>query len=758
MTASDDRPGNGSPGPAGEPTIDLAAHHGPEPVPVPEGPLGICCSGGGIRSAAFNLGALQSLDEGGVLRRARYLSAVSGGSYITSAFAVATRYSDPRLLARKPAFAPGSPEEHWVRNRCSYLADGLVGKVRLLASVLVGVLANVTVLALFLVTVLRPLGWAYGRWQESLQVPSGCGSTRRPGCFRTAELANVEGWVLLVGVAAGVAFLVALVTRMFYPPWQLRRRLNRLSVAILVGAGAVALVTLVLPGLVVAMRNLLGGEGALDPTVLGAESTSSQTKSGNSLAIGSSLGLVAVVVAAAAQLSAQLRPVLAVGKKAVEGAGRFKRLGAGVRRLLVTLVGGLIGPLAVLAGAVLILNDAATRRTPSGAEVAFWAAVTVLTLVVFRFADVTSWSMHPFYKRRLASAFAVRRRADGEGAAAEEVPYSTVMNLSGFPRGDGRPAFPELLVCAAANVSDPGATPPGSDVVSFVFSPSSISMAASDGTTDDMPTAEYEDRIGKRRKMDVTLPAAVAMSGAAISPSMGKMTRPALRFLLALANVRLGVWLPNPRRLPVGCKREGGSAAQNVADRLAPANPRPYLLVREILGLHSLRSRYIYVSDGGHYENLGLLELVRRRCRTVVCFDAAGGSPTSFTTLGEAVALVRAELNVEIDIDPKVIRPEAGAPLASRCTAVGTIRYPDGTQGSLVYVKAAVVASDPWDVLAFAEKDKVFPSHPTASQLYTGERFEAYRALGAEAGAQALDALSGLATGAARPAVPAGAG
>src|SRR5690348_6723518 len=39
---------------------------------------GICCSGGGVRSAAFNLGALQALQSKGELRKASYLSAVSG--------------------------------------------------------------------------------------------------------------------------------------------------------------------------------------------------------------------------------------------------------------------------------------------------------------------------------------------------------------------------------------------------------------------------------------------------------------------------------------------------------------------------------------------------------------------------------------------------------------------------------------------------------------------------------------------------------
>ena len=742
-------------GAAGKPAIDLvtleaetrgqgAAHGGADDPGAPADRLGICCSGGGIRSAAFNLGVLQVLDRAGVLGRARYLSAVSGGSYIASAYAIATRHSDPELLAEQSAFSPGSPEERWLRNRCSYLAYGVAGKARLVASVLVGVLANVVVLGLVLFATMRPLGWLYGRWQESLQLPAGCGSLSGEQCYRTAELAHLRPWLIGIATAVAVAVLLALVARMFYPGWPLRRWLNRVAVLVLVGAAATAVVVVVLPGLVVLTRNLLGGKEALQPVALGADATSSQTKSGNSLVLGSSVGLLAVVGTAATQLAVQLRAAFGVGKKVAAGVGRFRKLNKGLRRLLVYAVGGLVGPLAVLAGAVLILNDAATRRTPSSGEVVVWAAVLAVTLVVLRYADITSWSMHPFYKQRLSSAFAVVRARNPRTGRPEarQKDYADLTTLSDFGR-DAMPSFPELVICAAANVSDPGATPPGSDVVSFVFSPSSISMAAGDGTTTRMDTADYEDRVGERRRADVTVQAAVAMSGAAISPSMGKMTIAPLRFLLALSNVRLGVWLPNPRNLPVGCDRVDGTQGRALVDRIAPANPRPYLLVKEVLGLHRLSSRYVYVTDGGHYENLGLLELVRRRCATIVCLDAAGGSPTSFSTLGQAIALIRAELNVDVSIDPTVIRPQPGKQ-TSQCYAVGKIHYPDGPAGTLVYVKAAVIDKGPWDVLAFAEKDAVFPAHPTASQLYTGERFEAYRALGAAAGEQAIQALSEL--------------
>src|SRR4051794_4675283 len=104
--------------------------------------IGICCSGGGIRSAAFNLGALQSLMDREWFQRARYLAAVSGGSYIAASLFMVAKTggagdSDAAAFsARDYPYRPGSPEEQYLRNRCSYLAPGGLGKLFLAYRVL----------------------------------------------------------------------------------------------------------------------------------------------------------------------------------------------------------------------------------------------------------------------------------------------------------------------------------------------------------------------------------------------------------------------------------------------------------------------------------------------------------------------------------------------------------------------------------------------------------------------------------------------
>jgi len=314
-------------------------------------------------------------------------------------------------------------------------------------------------------------------------------------------------------------------------------------------------------------------------------------------------------------------------------------------------------------------------------------------------------------------------------------------------------AWPTLLVCAAANVSDEGATPPGRDVTSFTFSAAAMGGPLIGG----IPTSVFEDRIAPSRLPDFTLPAAVAMSGAAVSPSMGKETRRSIRFLLALANVRLGVWVPNPRRTDLWLESNKGMRTQ--VDRRRPLErgklkagatledaeageakpefrksvfvprPGPQYLLREMFGRNSINHPYLYVTDGGHYENLGLVELLRRGCTEIFCFDASGGK--TLEALGDAIALARSELNVEVgNLDPSGLIENSDR-LAENCCVTAEITYPGGRKGMLIYARTVVTADAPYDVQAYRIRDPAFPHNSTLDQLYTDEKFEAYRELGA---------------------------
>jgi len=104
--------------------------------------LGIALSGGGIRSAAFNLGALQALQERHALEHADYLAAVSGGNYIASALTISGAYYRPECDSGKPAWAHGSVEERYLRQHTNYLAPGAKGRVWLGLNICYGFILN----------------------------------------------------------------------------------------------------------------------------------------------------------------------------------------------------------------------------------------------------------------------------------------------------------------------------------------------------------------------------------------------------------------------------------------------------------------------------------------------------------------------------------------------------------------------------------------------------------------------------------------
>jgi hypothetical protein len=226
---------------------------------------------------------------------------------------------------------------------------------------------------------------------------------------------------------------------------------------------------------------------------------------------------------------------------------------------------------------------------------------------------------------------------------------------------------------------------------------------------------------------------------------MGKMTYRPLTFLLALANLRLGVWVPNPRHVNETCRNGGTSLApKGGRDHVSLRHrPRPQYLWKELVGRNRIEDKFLYVTDGGHYENLGLVELVRRGCGTIYCFDAGGGRTSK--ALGDAIALARTELNVDIEMEATAAELAAsdGTGLSRRVFARGTIHYPatddhDAYDGTLYYVRSVVAENSAWDLRHYRDEDMVFPNDSTSDQFFDDQKFEAYRRLGMCAATAAL--------------------
>jgi hypothetical protein len=764
----------------------------PEPVPShlgavesPEaGKVGICCSGGGIRSAAFSLGALQALQKESKLRQASYLAAVSGGSYIAAAISMVAkagpRDSDEKLLEHKGPFAPGSPEEQYLRNRCAYMAPTLADKVYIGLRILLGLLVNLVFLSLALAGIALVLT---GLFYVPL-LPGLAGSASATAGYE----ANLPTWLWVVPLAFGGASLAAALATMLFR-WrkdEWTRFFATWTTRLLFAAAALALILVGIPYLAEWFREL-GDAGNSASSVVGANS--------HKLGIGT-IALIAGVIAQLGHVLTSIRP--AEEMKAARKT--LSRIGSGARLAIAYLAAALVGPLLLLTVVALTVAAGLSEAPKNGhidtGLIVVGVGVLAAFAILYHFADLTTWSLHPFYKRRLSTAFALKRisaaaRDKSERERVEALPPSDPKAYAGIAverdydelvplsktalRETGEDQeWPTLLVCAAANVSNSGASPPGRPVTSFTFSANTVGgplvgavktteLEGAFETPEEAEATEETRRVGKEglgaklkalresgprkhRRSDMTLPAAVAMSGAAISPSMGKMTKRPLTFLMALANFRLGVWLPNPRWVS-----EAGET-----DHLPRqfARPRPSYLIRELFGFNSVDAKYLYVTDGGGYENLGLVELLRRGCTKIYCLDASGlgRGGAEFEALGDAIALARGELSVEITFDGlegsnlDELLPKKEDEPAKRDVVTGTIAYPatedgPGPRGKLVYVRNTVTPQSPWDAKAHQQSDPRFPNNPTVDQLYTDQKFEAYRVLGAQAGLNAVAAM-----------------
>ncbi len=224
----------------------------------------------------------------------------------------------------------------------------------------------------------------------------------------------------------------------------------------------------------------------------------------------------------------------------------------------------------------------------------------------------------------------------------------------------------------------------------------------------------------------ISLGTAATASGAAASSNMGYYTTsPLISLLLTFFNVRLGLWLGNP-----------GPHGQDTYQLSSPTlSFKPVL--SEAFGLTDDTNPYVYLTDGGHFENLGFYEMVLRRCHLIVVSDAAADEQFRFGDLGNAVRKIRIDLGVPVDFWDMNIHREAPPAAQGRGVywALGRIRYscvdgPEAPDGVLLYVKPTVYGDEPRDVLEYKKSFPAFPHQSTADQFFDEPQFESYRVLG----------------------------
>ena len=172
----------------------------------------------------------------------------------------------------------------------------------------------------------------------------------------------------------------------------------------------------------------------------------------------------------------------------------------------------------------------------------------------------------------------------------------------------------------------------------------------------------------------------------------------------------------------------------------SPTSRVSYRLFKEAVGRTSLYDNRLYVTDGGHYDNLGLVEALRRHPRRIIVLDASSDVEDTFETIGSAIAVARMDLGVELELDPRRMRRMDG-PRIDRGWVRGRAVYPDGSQVEVLFVKALLAGRLSWDLEAYATSHVDFPRRTTGDQLYGEFDFEAYRALGSATTQAMLDHL-----------------
>jgi hypothetical protein len=456
----------------------------------------------------------------------------------------------------------------------------------------------------------------------------------------------------------------------------------------------------------------------------------------------------------------------------------------------------------------------------------FLLAASLVGLLAFIFVDVNATGIHGLYRDRLSEAFLFVPESCGISEPLTQLKLSQL--------NQGFSAAPYHLINASVNLQrSPSLRLRDQRCDFFLFSKFFCGSVV---------TGFAETRNFEAADPKLNLATAMTISAAAASPNMGRFTNPFATFLMALLNIRLGYWFPNPNRLVespsqfdyvfqrewrdqilprwktisdprrslegkkdeslqissernlIGLSFSGGGIraaafSLGVSQGLDRLNWFPlvdYLSTvsgggytgasisaamsdfanletnneakgntgddeksnkittwhnpvsnfgKEMIGLLHERSSWINLSDGGHIENLGAIELLRRRCKLIIMCDAEADPDHNLNGLGILIRLARLELGYEINIDAsnlRFIEPKA-VDSSRNCTkhwAIGHVRYSEDQIGYIIYLKSSFDGRDPENLRQYRGLNSEFPQEPTSDQFFSIEQFDAYRELG----------------------------
>jgi hypothetical protein len=366
------------------------------------------------------------------------------------------------------------------------------------------------------------------------------------------------------------------------------------------------------------------------------------------------------------------------------------------------------------------------------------ACITVLLVMGLRI-NINEFSLHHFYKNRLVRCYLGASRGRKRRGSrltgfdpCDDMPLASLLAIPSPVASHKTPHKPYYgpfpIINTTLNLNR------GSDLAkqerkgsSFVFTPlySGYEPPPSQEDEEKKNDKSVADN-GYRLTYGYSVPdgwsigTCMAISGAAANPNWGYNTSAPVAFLLTIFDVRLGWWVGNTR-LDRPSHQPGPKFA------LFP-------LLSELFAQTDSRSSFVNLSDGGHFENFGVYELVRRRVPYIIVGDGEQDGDYNFESLGGVIRKCRADFGVQIDIDPRRIRPKDG--LSTTHCVVGKIHYPQDADhpnpwcGWILYLKSSLTGDEPEDIAQYKAAHSAFPHDPTPNQFFTESQFESYRRLG----------------------------
>ncbi len=362
-----------------------------------------------------------------------------------------------------------------------------------------------------------------------------------------------------------------------------------------------------------------------------------------------------------------------------------------------------------------------------------YVALIVITLVTWviseKWININKISLHNFYRDRLSRAYLIQHNDNQQESLK---PFAKIKHRDDLKMSKLKKKLPYHIINTNLNLTKklPSVDENGNfgegvlrDGESFIFS---RNWCGSEKTGYRI-TEDYE-----KNDNHLDLGSAMAISGAAVNIGMAHSNLPVFRLLLGLLNIRLGYWAVHPGIEP---SRKWQWLVKKSAGSLD--------VIKEWIGLYSQDGKFINLSDGGHFDNIGVYELLRRRCKYIIVGDAEADPEMRFQALSYIIRLARIDFGIEIEIDISDIQPGKDTGLSRNYCAIGIIKYPvrDGMAeevGYLLYCKSSLTGDEPPHLHEYKTKHPQFPHQTTADQWFDEQQFEAYRELGYQVGKKAF--------------------